>query len=60
VIEELPTLPGDGVAALRQGVVDATGASPAQAGEELERVLALGALVADPAPGGVRWRWAES
>jgi anaerobic magnesium-protoporphyrin IX monomethyl ester cyclase len=60
VIEELPTLPGDGMAALRQGVVDATGASPEQAGEELERVLGLGALVADPAPGGVRWRWAES
>jgi hypothetical protein len=27
---------------------------------ELARVIGLGALVAQPAGAGVRWRWAES
>jgi anaerobic magnesium-protoporphyrin IX monomethyl ester cyclase len=60
VIEAMPALPGDGVAALKQHVAVATGVSPELANEEVDRVLALGALVADPAADGVRWRWAES
>jgi radical SAM superfamily enzyme YgiQ (UPF0313 family) len=60
VIEQMPALPADGVETLCRRVVEATGTEPALAAEEIERVVALGALVADPAPDGVRWRWAES
>lgn len=60
VIEGLPALPGDGIAGLEERVAGATGVAAALARDELARVRALGALVGDPAPGGVRWRWAES
>ena len=60
VVEALPPLPGDGVAELKRRVSAATGSEAAFVDAELERVLALGALVADATPEGVRWRWAES
>jgi anaerobic magnesium-protoporphyrin IX monomethyl ester cyclase len=59
-IEALPPQPGDGAAGLRAGVAAATGADPALVGEEIGRVLALGALLPEPGPQGVRWRWAEA
>jgi radical SAM superfamily enzyme YgiQ (UPF0313 family) len=60
VIEGLPALPGDGVAALERSVADAAGVAPELARDEVQRVLALGALLPEPGPDGVRWRWAES
>jgi hypothetical protein len=60
VVEELPALPGDGVAELKSRVAAATSSDPAFVGAELDRVLELGALVSDPTPDGTRWRWAES
>lgn len=59
-IESLPALPGDGVAALKTRVAEATGETAALVDAELDRVIALGALVPDASPQGVRWRWAES
>lgn len=60
VIEQLPALPGDGVAALKQHVAGAAGVAPDFAAAEIDRVRELGALVAERTPDGVRWRWAES
>jgi radical SAM superfamily enzyme YgiQ (UPF0313 family) len=59
-VEALPPLPGDGVAELKARVAAATGSELPFIDAEIERVLALGALVADATPEGVRWRWAES
>jgi radical SAM superfamily enzyme YgiQ (UPF0313 family) len=59
VIESLPPLGPDPVAALKRHVAEATGARAALVDVELDRVLALGALVADDTPQGARYRWAE-
>jgi radical SAM superfamily enzyme YgiQ (UPF0313 family) len=59
VIESLPPLGPDPVASLKRHVAEASGARPALVDVELDRVLALGALVADATPEGVRYRWAE-
>jgi radical SAM superfamily enzyme YgiQ (UPF0313 family) len=59
-IEALPSMPGDGVAGLKTRVAEATGSDAALVDEEIERVVALGALVGDTSAAGVRWRWAES
>jgi hypothetical protein len=59
-VESLPPCAGDGVAELGAGVAAATGSDRALVDAELERVVALGALVPEAVQGGVRWRWAES
>jgi radical SAM superfamily enzyme YgiQ (UPF0313 family) len=59
VIEGLPAFRRDPLAGLRSGVARATGAAPGFVRAELERVLALGALVRRETPGGVRFAWAE-
>jgi len=59
VVESLPAFPGDATAGLKQHVAEAGGVDAAFASEEIDRVLALGALVGDQTPEGVRWRWAE-
>ncbi len=59
VVESLPALPGDAPEALTRHVIEATGAERALVAEEVVRVLALGALVADQTPEGTRYRWAE-
>jgi radical SAM superfamily enzyme YgiQ (UPF0313 family) len=59
VVESLPALRGDATAGLKGHVAQATGAEPAVVAEEVDRVVALGALVGDETPEGVRWRWAD-
>ena len=59
VVESLPALPGDAPEALTRHVIEATGAERALVAEEVVRVLALGALVADRTADGTRYRWAE-
>jgi len=59
VVESLPALPGDAPEALTRHVIEATGAERALVAEEVVRVLALGALVADQTAEGTRYRWAE-
>ena len=59
VIEGLPAFRGDPVAELRSAVVEATGAAPEFVSAEMERVLALGALVRRETPEGVRFAWSE-
>jgi radical SAM superfamily enzyme YgiQ (UPF0313 family) len=59
VVESLPALPGDAPEALTRHVIEATGAERALVAEEVVRVLALGALVADQTADGTRYRWAE-
>jgi radical SAM superfamily enzyme YgiQ (UPF0313 family) len=59
-VESLPPLAGDGVGELEASVAAATGADPELVDAEIERVVALGALVPEAAADGVRWRWAES
>jgi hypothetical protein len=54
-----PLCSADPVAELRQAVAAATGAAPALVTEEVDRVLALGALEARPGPEGVRFAWTE-
>jgi radical SAM superfamily enzyme YgiQ (UPF0313 family) len=49
----------DPEAELEAAVVEHTGDDPAFVTEEIRRVLALGALVARPGPGGVRYAWTE-
>jgi radical SAM superfamily enzyme YgiQ (UPF0313 family) len=58
-IESLPAFTGDGPRELAQAVAAATGASPEVAAEEMARVLALGALVPEQTPAGVRYAWSE-
>jgi hypothetical protein len=58
-IEGLPALPGDGAAELKRHVARALGEPEKLVDEEIDRVLALGALRADPAPGGTRFRWSD-
>jgi anaerobic magnesium-protoporphyrin IX monomethyl ester cyclase len=59
-VEALPPQRGDGVAGLKQSVASTVTTEAALVDDEIERVLGLGALVADATPEGVRWRWAES
>jgi hypothetical protein len=59
VVEGLPALRADPVGELAAAVVEAAGVAPAFAREELERVLALGALVRSEGPDGARFAWAE-
>ena len=55
----LPALSGDSQTELTRHVIEATGAEAALVAEEVARVLALGALVADQTVEGTRYRWAE-
>ena len=59
-VEALPPQAGDGVAGLKSSVVRSAESDAALVDDEIERVLGLGALVADATPEGVSWRWAES
>ena len=59
LVESLPALPGDGAGELKRHVVEATGEDADFAGAEIDRVIALGALVGERTSEGVRWRWAE-
>jgi len=59
VIEGLPAFQHDPVAELKSAVAEETGAAPELVGPELERVLALGALVQCETPEGVRFAWSE-
>ncbi len=59
VIEALPAFRVDPLAELKSAVVQATGAAADFADTELDRVLALGALVRRDAPEGARFAWSE-
>jgi hypothetical protein len=59
VIETLPALHGDAPAELTRHIIEAKGVSAPIVAEEVARVLALGALVADQTAEGVQYRWAE-
>jgi anaerobic magnesium-protoporphyrin IX monomethyl ester cyclase len=59
VIEGLPAFRRDPVAELESAVVEETGAARELVGQELERVLALGALVRRETRDGVRFAWSE-
>ena len=47
------------MAELRAAVAEHSGDDPALVSEEVDRVLALGALAARPGPDGVRFAWTE-
>jgi radical SAM superfamily enzyme YgiQ (UPF0313 family) len=57
--ESLPPFRGDAVAELKSHVIEATEAAPGVVDEEIDRVLAVGALVAETTSDGVRYRWAD-
>ena len=59
VIESLPALVGDAPGSLKRHVAEATGLEPALVEAEIDRVLGLGALVAEATSEGARYRWAE-
>ena len=59
VIEGLPAFRGDAVAGLVSAVVDAASVKPEFAAAEIDRVLALGALVRQETPRGTRFAWSE-
>ena len=59
VIEGLPAFRRDPLGELRSAVVEATGAPPGYVSAELERVLALGALMRRDTPEGARFAWSE-
>jgi radical SAM superfamily enzyme YgiQ (UPF0313 family) len=59
VMEGLPAFRCDPLGELASAVVQATGASPELVRSELERVLALGALVRCETPDGARFAWSE-
>jgi radical SAM superfamily enzyme YgiQ (UPF0313 family) len=59
VVEGMLPFRGDAVEGLKGAVASATGFRRDVVEEEVGRVLALGALVGDPTPEGVRFRWAE-
>jgi len=59
VVEGLLPFRGDAVEGLKGAIASATGYRRDVVEEEVGRVLALGALVGDPTPEGVRFRWAE-
>src|SRR5262245_40314134 len=58
-IESLPAFRSDAPGELAQAVAEATGSAPEVAAEEMARVLALGALVPQTTPDGVRYAWSE-
>ena len=59
VIEGLPAFRRDPLVELESAVVEATGAAPELVHPELERVLALGALVQRETRDGARFAWSE-
>ena len=59
VIEGLPAYPTEPRGGLEAGIAAATGAKPELVNEEVERLLALGALVPLGEPGGTRYAWSE-
>jgi radical SAM superfamily enzyme YgiQ (UPF0313 family) len=59
MIEGLPAFRSDPLGELKSAVVEATGAAPNFVSAELERVLALGALVRHETPQGTRFAWSE-
>jgi radical SAM superfamily enzyme YgiQ (UPF0313 family) len=58
-VESMPAFRGDAPRELEQAVAAATGVAPDVAAEEMSRVLALGALVGEKTPDGVRYAWSE-
>jgi radical SAM superfamily enzyme YgiQ (UPF0313 family) len=59
VIESLPAFADDAPRGLERQVAEATGFERGLVGAELDRVLALGALVGEATPEGTRYRWTE-
>jgi len=59
VIEGLPPLAGPGVAGLKQAIAGATGAKAELVDEEVDRLVALGALVERSGAEGTSFAWAE-
>ena len=60
VVESLPAFPEPvATSALKRHVAEAAGVDATVAAEEMDRVVALGALVGDRTPEGVRWRGAD-
>jgi radical SAM superfamily enzyme YgiQ (UPF0313 family) len=59
LLEEQPAFGAEPVAGLKQAVVAATGAKPELAEEEVDRLLALGAIVESKGAAGTRFSWAE-
>lgn len=60
VVESLPGFPeAEARAGLVAAVAQAAGVEAALAAEEMDRVVALGALVAERTQEGVRWSWAD-
>jgi radical SAM superfamily enzyme YgiQ (UPF0313 family) len=59
VVESLAPLREDPLGSLKRHVAEATGRDAAHVGEEIDRVLALGALVPEATPDGTVYRWAE-
>jgi radical SAM superfamily enzyme YgiQ (UPF0313 family) len=59
IVEGLLPFRGDAVAELKAAVAAATGVARAVVDEEIERVLALGALAVESSAEGAQFRWAE-
>jgi anaerobic magnesium-protoporphyrin IX monomethyl ester cyclase len=59
LVESLPAYRAEPVAELKRAVVEATGATAAVVDEEIDRVLALRALVAEETAEGTRFAWTE-
>jgi radical SAM superfamily enzyme YgiQ (UPF0313 family) len=59
VVESLPPFGADPVGELKRAVTETAGVQPEFAAQEIDRVLALGALVARGGPDGTRFVWAE-
>jgi hypothetical protein len=59
VVEGFPAFRGDAVAGLVSAVADAASVKPEFAAAELDRVLALGALVREETAQGTRFAWSE-
>jgi radical SAM superfamily enzyme YgiQ (UPF0313 family) len=59
VVESFTPFRADPVRELKDGIVAATGSLAEVVDEEIDRVLALGALAQEPGPQGVRFAWTE-
>jgi radical SAM superfamily enzyme YgiQ (UPF0313 family) len=59
VVEAQPAFGAEPVAALKTALASATGAKPAFVDTEVDRAIALGALVARRGPEGTRFAWSE-
>jgi radical SAM superfamily enzyme YgiQ (UPF0313 family) len=57
--ESLPPFRDDAVAQLKAHVIQSTGAEPELVDQEIDRVLAVGALVGETTSDGVRYQWAD-